>query len=95
MTNSVFTLRLPEDTKASLDVLAKTTNRTKSFLVNKAIEEYVARNAWQVAALHEAVTQADAGRFVSEAAADAWLASWGSATELPPPAADVLPHRKP
>jgi RHH-type rel operon transcriptional repressor/antitoxin RelB len=89
MSTTVFTVRLPEDVKAQLELLAKATNRSKSYLASKAISEYLRRNAWQVQELQEAAKEADKGVFVSEEAVDAWLSSWGKDDELPMPKADT------
>lgn len=37
----------------------------------------------------EAVSEADKGAFISQAAMDAWVSSWGEDAELPPPEPDV------
>jgi RHH-type transcriptional regulator, rel operon repressor / antitoxin RelB len=88
MTRNVFTVRLPDDVKAELERLAEATNRSKSYLAAKAIEDYVRQNAWQVRELEQAVKEADAGDFVSEEAVYAWLDSWGTENELPAPVDD-------
>jgi RHH-type transcriptional regulator, rel operon repressor / antitoxin RelB len=89
MSNAIFTVRLPDDLKAELDLLAKATNRSKSYLATKAIADYLQRNAWQIKELRQAAQEADEGAFISENAVDAWLDSWGSENELPPPQPDV------
>jgi RHH-type rel operon transcriptional repressor/antitoxin RelB len=93
MSNAIFTVRLPDDLKAQLELLAKATNRSKSYLATKAIADYLQRNSWQVKELQQAVAEADEGVFVSEAAVDAWLDSWGTEDELAAPEAD-LPAKK-
>lgn len=94
MTNNVFTLRLPDDVKADLELLAKATNRSKSYLAAKAIADYVRINAWQIKELQQAVSEAEEGVFVSEEAVDAWLDSWGANDERPAPTADVKRKRR-
>jgi len=89
MSNAIFTVRLPDDLKAELELLAKATNRSKSYLATKAIADYLQRNAWQIKELRQAAQEADEGTFVSENAVDAWLDSWGLESELPPPQPDV------
>ena len=89
MANAIFTVRLPDDLKAELDLLAKATNRSKSYLAIKAIADYLQRNAWQIRELRQASQEADEGAFVSEEAVDAWLDSWGSENELSPPQPDI------
>jgi RHH-type transcriptional regulator, rel operon repressor / antitoxin RelB len=89
MSNAMFTVRLPDDLKAELELLAKATNRSKSYLATKAIADYVERNAWQVKELQQAIAEAEEGVFVSEEAVDAWLDSWGTENELAAPKADI------
>ena len=54
-----MTLRLPPDTVARLEGLAKATDRSKAYLAGRAIEEYLATQEWQIKAIHEAVLEAD------------------------------------
>ena len=46
--STTMTIRLEEDTKARLDALAESTNRSRSFLAAEAIREYIALNEWQI-----------------------------------------------
>lgn len=59
--NAIFTVRLPDDLKAELDLLAKATNRSKSYLATKAIADYLQRNAWQIRELRQATTDRSCG----------------------------------
>src|ERR687883_560381 len=52
-----FTVRMPRETKAKLDSLAKGMGRSTNYVAGEALASYVTENAWQV----EAVAQADAG----------------------------------
>ena len=56
---NTMTLRLAPKTIARLEGLAKATERTKAFLAGRAIEEYLDMQEWQVAAIREAVVEAD------------------------------------
>ncbi len=53
-----------------------------------AIEKYVETEAWQVAAIQQAVETLEAGTasLVDHDAVSAWLQSWGSEHEEDPPA---------
>lgn len=57
---TTMTVRLPADIVARLEGLARSTDRTKSFLAGRAIEEFVAAQEWQVQAIRQAVREADA-----------------------------------
>lgn len=61
-----FTVRVDEDTIEALDVLAKRTNRSRAWLVRRAVEDYVALNAWQVGQIEAGIAAADRGEFASD-----------------------------
>lgn len=39
--SEVFTMRLPEELSSELDELARTLDRPRSYLIRKALEEYI------------------------------------------------------
>ena len=67
MQSAVLTLRVDTKTKAKLDKLAEATKRSKSFLAAEAIERYLEVEAWQIKEIKQAIKEADAGDFVSDA----------------------------
>ncbi|MEI8390388.1 MAG: ribbon-helix-helix protein, CopG family [bacterium] len=62
---NMMSLRLPEETKTKLELLADATDRNKSTLVLEAIDNYLEVQSWQIAAIQEGIRQADNGEFVS------------------------------
>ena len=46
--------------------MAEATGRTRSYLINRAMEEYITREAWQIAEIKKALAEADAGDFATE-----------------------------
>jgi predicted transcriptional regulator len=62
-----FTVRLDDGTIEALDRLAKQTDRSRSWLVSRAVEDYVALNAWQIAKIEEGLAAARRGDFASDA----------------------------
>ena len=62
---SVMSVRLPDEVEQQLGQLAQSTGRTKSWLANQAIKDYLAREAWQITEVEAALREADAGDFVS------------------------------
>jgi Predicted transcriptional regulator len=74
---SVISLRLPDDMEQQLVALAKSTGRTKSWLANQAIADYLAREAWQITEIEQALKEADAGDFASDAEVNAKFKQWG------------------
>ena len=63
---AAFTVRLDETTLDSLDQLAEKTDRTRSWLVTRAVKEYVDLNAWQVAKIEAGIAAANRGEFASD-----------------------------
>ena len=64
--STTMTVRLEDDVKDRLDVLAEATHRSKSFLAAEAIRAFVENNEWQVAEIRTALKEADAGDFASD-----------------------------
>ncbi len=56
-----FTVRVPRETKAKLDSLAKGMGRSTNYVAGEALASYVTENVWQLEAIGKAVAQADAG----------------------------------
>ena len=52
-------VRLSAETKDRLDALARSTRRSKAFLVAAAVDTYIAENAWQIEAIGQAVAEAE------------------------------------
>jgi predicted transcriptional regulator len=63
---AAFTLRLGEATLEALDRLAEKTERSRSWLATKAIEDYIALNAWQIDKIEAGLDAADRGDFASD-----------------------------
>ena len=59
-----MTLRLSDETSQALDALAKTTDRSMSYLIQRAIDDHFSLNAWQVEAIREGIAGAQAGELV-------------------------------
>ena len=53
-------VRLPGQTRAKLDAVARSRGRSLNFVLNEAVERYVAEEAWLVDEIREAVEEADA-----------------------------------
>lgn len=73
---TTLTLRISDDIKQQLAVLAKATGRTKSFLAVEAIRAYLQQEAWQVAEIRQAVDEADAGDFAEESEVQRIRCKW-------------------
>lgn len=74
--SGTVTLRLDDEVKNKLEKLAESTHRSRSFLAAEAIKAYVESNDWQVAEIHQAIKEADAGDFASQAEVNAVVNKW-------------------
>jgi predicted transcriptional regulator len=57
---------LDDETLEALDQLARKTDRSRDWLVTKAVEDYVALNAWQLEKIEAGLAAADRGDFASD-----------------------------
>lgn len=64
--SAAFTVRLDDTTLEALDKLAEKAERSRSWLVTRAIEDFVALNAWQIGKIEEGIAAADRGEFASD-----------------------------
>ncbi|MCE7032761.1 ribbon-helix-helix protein, CopG family [Lysobacter sp. GX 14042] len=86
---AVTSIRLQPEVEQDLRETAQQLNRSRNWLVNEAVREYVARHQAQRSRMEETLAAIDSvarGEVVSGQAVHAWLDSWGSDDELPPPA---------
>lgn len=74
--STTMTVRLEDDVKDRLDVLAEATQRSKSFLAAEAIRAYVENNEWQIGEIHAALKEADAGDFATDKEVAALARKW-------------------
>lgn len=74
---SVMSVRLSDKIEQKRVQLAQLTGRTKSWLAKQATQDYLALEAWQIAEIHAALCEADAGDFVSENEMNAKFKRWG------------------
>jgi predicted transcriptional regulator len=84
---TTLTIRIDEETKKRLDVLAEAVDRSKAYLVTHAIQDYLELNEWQVKAIKNAVNKADRSdaKFAAHEDVSAWLETWGKENEKEPP----------
>jgi predicted transcriptional regulator len=71
-----MTVRLEDEVKDRLERLADSTQRSKSFLAAEAIRQFVESNEWQIAEIHTALAEADAGDFASDKDVAALAKKW-------------------
>lgn len=75
--STTMTIRLESDLKQRLEALAEATHRSKSFLANEALNDFLEHNEWQIEQLKEAVEAADRGEFASDEEVASTFSQWG------------------
>ncbi len=88
MTNTpstTFSIRLKPEIKKRLAKLAKASGRSSNFLIADAVESYVADQERILAEIRQADRQVKGGHYIKHEDMKAWLLSWGTDHELPPP----------
>lgn len=90
---STFSVRLPKDLRKAVDDYAQATNRSRAFVVKEAVAGFMEDQAAYLAAIDEALIEADKGVFVSGEAVMEWLESWGTDNVKPMPEPDIFPDK--
>lgn len=87
---SVTSVRLNNEVEAPLENLSRKLDRSKNYLINQAIKEFIARQAMEESRWSDTLQALDsvkAGKSIDEDEVESWLQSWGSANEKTPPKA--------
>ena len=66
MGTEAFTVRSDSTKIRKLDQLANKLERSRNYLVNQAIEQYLDINTWQIRQIKQGIKAADEGRFVGD-----------------------------
>jgi predicted transcriptional regulator len=74
MAYTITSVRLSDTLRQKIDSLARATGRSKSFLIQEAVEQYVANEAWQVAQIEEGLRADDADEHVAAAEMESFWA---------------------
>jgi predicted transcriptional regulator len=86
-TRSVITFHTSPLVRQRLDILAKATDRSRSFLTNEAVERYLAAEEDFIRDVEAGIAEADAGHFIEHKDAKKYLSSLGTDKPLPMPKA--------
>lgn len=73
---SAFTVRLADETADKLDRLAAKLDRSRSYVAARAIEDFVARESWQLAEVEAGLADANRGDFATDAEVETVLAKY-------------------
>ena len=80
-------IRVPHSLIAELDQLAKAVNRSRAWLGEEALRQYVQVQRWHLHEIAAGIEDLKAGRVVPHAKMAEWLDSWGKPEEKNPPSA--------
>src|SRR5262249_53505381 len=75
-------VRLSPELDQQLAYVAKALHRSKSWVIEQAIKDFVAVPAWHLAAIDEGIPAAGAEQVVPHDDVAAWVRSWGKPDEL-------------
>ena len=76
MARDAITVRMDADKREALDALARATDRDRSYLINEAVDAYLAVHRWQITHIEEGLRQADAGEFATDEEVSAAYSRW-------------------
>ncbi len=85
---SITSIRITDDVDKPLEALSKKLDRSKNYLINQAIKEFLARQSveesrWQDTL--EALESIKQGKTLEADDVNAWLNSWGTNERKTPP----------
>ena len=72
-----MSIRIPEDIEQKLNLLAESTGRTKSWITNQAIQDYLVRELWQINEIKNALNEAESGDFAGKDDVQNTFSKWG------------------
>ncbi len=71
------TVQIDVELEERLNKLAATTGRTRAWIVQRALEEFLSQEEWMAKAIQDGIEAADRGDFASDAEVQATFARWG------------------
>ena len=63
---NAFTIRLQDDAARKLDQIAEKLDRSRAYVAAQAIEDFIAREAWQLEEIEAGLAEAERGEFASD-----------------------------
>jgi predicted transcriptional regulator len=79
------TLRLKPSSQKFLAKLAKSRGSNSTFLASDVVESYIVDQQRMLAEVRDAEREVASGHYIKHEDMKAWLLSWGTSRELPPP----------
>ncbi|MER9872661.1 CopG family ribbon-helix-helix protein [Mesorhizobium sp. M0045] len=77
---TAFTVRVRDETADRLDQLAEKLDRSRSYVAAKAIEDFVAREEWQLAEIEAGLAEASQGDFAGASDVEAVVRKYVKST---------------
>jgi predicted transcriptional regulator len=62
----IFTVRMDPEKQKQIDAIAKQADRSRNYIVNKAIDDFLDTHLWQVQQIEKGLGKARGGEFVSD-----------------------------
>ncbi len=85
---SITSIRLADELNKPLESLASKLHRSKNYLINQAIKEFLSRQSLEESRWSdtvEALESIKSGNSLAESDVNAWLNSWGTGERKEPP----------
>lgn len=85
---AMTSVRMPDELMSRLEKTSEDLRRSKGWLINDAVREYLEKQEIKVRRLaetNEALAEMEAGQLIDGEAVLDWLDSWGSKKEKTPP----------
>ena len=89
MATTTFSMRMDTDVKRRLEEQAALEDRSAAYIANRAIEDFLAREAALKAAVQDALDDDDGVRTSGEAVM-AWMSRWADGHDEPMPEPDIF-----
>jgi predicted transcriptional regulator len=74
--SEIMSIRVDRATKTRLEKIARSMERSRSFVAAEAIRTWVELNEWQIEGIKDALKEADAGDFATTAEVEAVVKRW-------------------
>ncbi len=84
----ITSIRITDDVEKPLEALSKKLDRSKNYIINQAIKEYLARQSLEDSRWQDTLKVLEsmkAGKSIDETDVNAWLNSWGTKDRTSPP----------
>jgi len=93
MPSAPYSVRLDHELKRRLEAEAARAQRPSSWVLQTALVAYLDEKDAERRHFEALAAEADKGTFVSSEAMGAWVDSWDTEQELPPPEPNIFPPR--